>query len=335
MTVPLNFYAEKFSSLNTDRSNPWGAATREQAPHKAFLLLSVLDQFAEGAIQSNLIELSPDLGELFDIYWSIVKPMGLDRSRIATPFFHLRTEGFWHLQPQPGHENTVRHASTIQSAAKLQETVFGAKLDDELYELLHVEESREALRRVLLETYFAPEVQARLLAQSYQNLEAVRYGEELLQRAKGTLKEQGPIPMAQQGQLDLPQEEAVRDQGFRRAIVRAYEHRCALCGLRIRTADGHTAIAAAHIIPWSESQNDDVRNGMALCHLCHWTFDEGLMTVSAKYTIRTSPQLTANENAPGHLSTLDRRPFIGPDDRDLWPFVESLRWHQSEIFRTR
>ncbi|MCB8986015.1 MAG: HNH endonuclease [Ardenticatenaceae bacterium] len=27
--------------------------------------------------------------------------------------------------------------------------------------------------------------------------------------------------------------------------------------------------AAAHIIPWSESHNDDPRNGLALCHLCH------------------------------------------------------------------
>ena len=332
MTSPLHYYAERFAKLNTDRSNPWGEATRGQAPHKAFLLLAVLDQFAEGAIQGNLIELTPELGELFDIYWSMVRPMGRDRGNVVTPFFHLRSEGFWHLQARPGHEGYVENVGTIQSATKLQETVFGAKLDDDLYDLLCVEESREALRRVLLETYFAPEVGARLLAQSYQNLEASRYGEELLQRAKKTLKEEGhatPVHVTPEPA------EAVRDQGFRRAIVRAYEHRCAMCGLRIRTADGHTVIDAAHIIPWSESQNDDVRNGLALCRLCHWTFDEGLIAVSDAYRIRLSPQLTANQNAPGHLSTLGGRPFVGPEDRDLWPFVDSLRWHRQEIFRPR
>ena len=50
---------------------------------------------------------------------------------------------------------------------------------------------------------------------------------------------------------------------------------------------------AAHTIPWSVSQNDDVRNGLARCHLCYWTFDERLMAVSDGYRIRLSPQLTA------------------------------------------
>jgi putative restriction endonuclease len=42
---------------------------------------------------------------------------------------------------------------------------------------------------------------------------------------------------------------AVRDQGFRRAVVTAYLHRCALCGIRVRTLDGRTAVAVAHIVP--------------------------------------------------------------------------------------
>jgi len=51
------------------------------------------------------------------------------------------------------------------------------------------------------------------------------------------------------------------------------------------TVDGHSAVDAAHIVPWSVTHNDDPRNGMALCRLCHWTFDEGLTSVSAKYTM--------------------------------------------------
>ena len=46
------------------------------------------------------------------------------------------------------------------------------------------------------------------------------------------------------------------------------------------TPEGRTAVAAAHIIPWRYSHNDDPRNGMALCGLHHWTFDEGLVTIT-------------------------------------------------------
>jgi putative restriction endonuclease len=43
---------------------------------------------------------------------------------------------------------------------------------------------------------------------------------------------------------------------------------------------------------------------MALCKLCHWTFDKGLIGVSASYTVLLSPELTAGYNLPGHLITL-------------------------------
>jgi len=55
------------------------------------------------------------------------------------------------------------------------------------------------------------------------------------------------------------------------------------------TADGHTAVAAAHIIPWRYSHNDDPRNGLALCYLCHWTFDEGLVILTDRYQVKRRP----------------------------------------------
>jgi hypothetical protein len=77
----------------------------------------------------------------------------------------------------------------------------------------------------------------------------------------------------------------IRDQGFRKAIVAIYDHRCALCGIRMLTPDGHTVVEAAHIKPWSESYDDRPANGLSLCRLCHWPFDEGLMSVGVKYEV--------------------------------------------------
>ena len=83
------------------------------------------------------------------------------------------------------------------------------------------------------------------------------------------------------------------------------------------TPDGHTAVAAAHIVPWSVSHNDDPRNGMALCHLCHWTFDKGLVGVSVKYRVLTSSRLSTDQNVPGRLVTLSNREILGPVEKEL------------------
>jgi len=74
------------------------------------------------------------------------------------------------------------------------------------------------------------------------------------------------------------------------------------------TVDGHSAVDAAHIVPWSVTHNDDPRNGMALCRLCHWTFDEGLTSVSAKYTMllhRTAAPGVENARNPRRQLEMD------------------------------
>lgn len=319
-------YIEAFSHLKTDKSaSRWGEKTKFRAPHKPLLLLAVMDLFAEGTITTNFIELTPELGEIFTIYWSKVTPMDRQRGNIAMPFWHLQSDGFWHLLPRPGYEAFLQTVPRIHAVSKLQETTLGVRLDDELFALLSVGESRDLLRIVLIETYFASHLHAGLLEQGRINVQAFVYSQELLQQAK-TNKQIKEI---------ATDDKPYRDQGFRRAIVKAYDHRCAICGVRILTADGHTAVAAAHIIPWSVSHNDDPRNGLALCYLCHWTFDEGLVTFTDRFQVKTSPQLVTTLNLPGHLLTFADRALIGPTDDNLWPFVDSIRWHREKIFRNR
>lgn len=115
--------------------------------------------------------------------------------------------------------------------------------------------------------------------------------------------------------------------------MEAYDHRCAISGIRILTSDYHTAVEAAHIIPWSVRQNDDPRNGLALSKLCHWAFEEGLLTISNDYAIRLSPELAVPQNAPGCLATLEERSVHLPEDPLLQPGLEYLAWHREERFR--
>ena len=319
-------YLQKFSKLNTDKNRShWTAVTTYRAPHKPILLLSIIDLFAQGHIHNNLIELDEELMELFGLYWRAVNPPS-QRGDITMPFFHMRSEGFWHLLPQPGQEAVLAARRRTDGLKQLRELVLGARLDDALYQLLQTPDARDMLRTTLIQTYFAPELHPRLIERSQTNAQAFQYSVELLQKAKEKVVKEA---------ADDTFDKAVRDQGFRRIIVTIYEHRCAFCGVRILTADGHTAIEAAHIIPWAVSHNDDPRNGLALCRLCHWYFDEGLVTLTPSYQIKLSPQLAAPDNIPGHLHAFGKRPFLGPDDQSLWPFPESITWHQKEMFRRR
>lgn len=238
------------------------------------------------------------------------------------PFFHLRSEGFWHLIPQSGKIEILTEIRKITSIYKFHEVAIGAKLDDDLFFLLSREEPRNTLRTLLVSSYFAPEFQPLLIDQSGINRKAYYYSQKLLEKTQKNLLEKALVE----------EEYPVRDQGFRRAIIVAYNHRCAVCGIRMLTPAGHTVVDAAHIIPWSISHNDSPRNGMAMCRLCHWTFDEGLIGISNKYKVIISSQITSSLNVPGHLITLADRIIIGPDEKVLWPDVDAIAWHQHKVF---
>lgn len=322
----LEKYIQLFRKLRSDKSTKWPNATLNRSPYKPLLLLAIIDLFAQGGITTNLIELTSDIADLFDLYCRLVLPSDW-QCNIAMPFFHLSREGFWHLVPLPGKETIIASGRRLQSVSLLTENTKGARLDDALYTLMCIEESRDILRAALIETYFVPEAQQKLVEQGIINAEAFEYSKLLLERARQGVKE----GLGQQEEYQPP----VRDQGFRRAVITAYDHRCALCGIRMLTPSGHTAVAAAHIIPWSISHNDNPRNGMALCYLCHWTFDAGLIGVSPDYVVITSPQLNTRRNVPGHLTTLNGRGLIGPGERSLWPDNRSLKWHLQEVFLKR
>jgi putative restriction endonuclease len=100
------------------------------------------------------------------------------------------------------------------------------------------------------------------------------------------------------------------------------------------TVEGRTVVDAAHIIPWSVTHNDNVHNGIALCRLCHWTFDEGLLGISSKYIVMLSQEMRIAQNVPGHLLTLEGRSILGPTDTEFWPDQDSLHWHYQHVFRS-
>jgi len=132
--VSLAHYVQAFASL---RRAPRGWGMKKQ-PHKPLLLLAVADLVGSGFFAANRIQLTPELNELFDEYWSAVLGPG-DIGNIRTPFEHLEKEGFWH------------RTNAAQEFARGRKVI---RLDDELFELLRDRESRKILKAVLINSCF-------------------------------------------------------------------------------------------------------------------------------------------------------------------------------------
>ena len=323
----LDDYLARFARLHTDRNRiRWTAETQHRAPHKPFLLLAVTDLIANGKLTANFIQFTPELRDAFDLYWT--RCFGLERPRgnPVLPYFHLRSDGFWHLLPVPGQEAALAQQRQLSSIAQLKALVLGVALDPALYDLLCTPVSRAELRRVLLETYFVPDARSRLMEAAQLVGDTLQYGQRLLGRVHERFALEAPA-------ADQQYRVEARSVAFRRIVVEAYTHACALCGVRLLTPEGRTAVVAAHIVPWRVTHNDDPRNGLALCGLHHWTFDEGLVTVDRRYTVKVSPAVSDDEGSHA-LRQLAEGGMRLPSDPDLAPAAEALAWHANHVYRS-
>ena len=128
----LEKYSEYFSNLNTAKRFGF------KAPHKAILLLSVIESIECGLINNN---------KLWEIH---VGDSLIFQPKIATPFWHLQNEPFWNLYLHSGENlNTVRNPYSVQKL-RLETVAF---IDGDLYRLLKDNESREVLKNLLIKTY--------------------------------------------------------------------------------------------------------------------------------------------------------------------------------------
>ena len=323
----IDQYRLTFAKLHSDKSpSRWSAETNYRAPHKPFLLLSIMDLIAQGQILRNFIELNAELMEAFDLYWSKLMDKGKD-SNALLPFYHLKSEGFWHLIPVPGNEQVLQAVTQIRTFRQMSQLVLGAQLDEGLFELLRSKEARDSLRRVLIEQYFAPKVQQKLFEVGQIATEAFEYSHKLLEGSQRHFR------LREAPEVDEQYHTEARSTAFRRVVVHAYNHTCAVCGIRVVTPEGRTAVAAAHIIPWSISHNDDPRNGMALCGLHHWTFDQGMIGVAQDYYIVVSRVIPDDQEGADPLLALSRREIRRPANHILWPAKRALKWHFENVFR--
>ena len=141
-------YSTYFKNLR--RANVKGMG---MAPHKPILLLSIVQLIAKGEITTNRIFITPDLLLSFRQNWMLL----VETTHISTfslPFFHLRSEPFWHLVAKPGRQLFVNRTKSISSFKTLSESIAYAELDRELFLLLQEIPNQFWFEQLLIDHYF-------------------------------------------------------------------------------------------------------------------------------------------------------------------------------------
>ena len=114
-------------------------------------------------------------------------------------------------------------------------------------------------------------------------------------------------------------------------VLRAYEERCVMTGLRLINGGGRAEVAAAHIKPVEADGPDIVNNGIALSGTAHWMFDRGLIGLDDDLRILISRQV----NNPDEIRSFLRLEgyAAAPTRAKDRPHPAFLSWHREHCFK--
>jgi putative restriction endonuclease len=156
------------------------------------------------------------------------------------------------------------------------------------------------------------------------------------------LDEMDPVSGFQEAQTPLLFEQArdrvsyfssriVRDRVFRRVVLRAYDERCAITGLKLINGLGRAEVAAAHIRPVEANGPDIISNGIALSGTAHWMFDRGLISLSDELEVLISRQVNDADGVRAIINKTGRA--LPPDRLGQRPHPSFLQWHREYRFK--
>ena len=308
MTKDLAYYQNAFSRLRRNRENGG-------APHKPILLLSVLRLFQSGELYASEISPSPLLYHTFKHLWNKLVPASAPfNPSFYYPFFHLASEPFWQLVPQSGRLIPKR----ITSIAQLNENVAYARIDRELSDFMSKAVHNTILEKTLVEQYF--------------NLPYYAYTQISIPPLETELRKH-TVTAAQNNQMVAKEAEEynyMRGQAFKVVIPQIYDHTCAISRLRLNSFEKSISMVdACHIIPFSESHDDSIGNGIALCPNLHRAFDRGLISISNNYTVLVNSNFAEDVNSVFALSQFEGNPIKLPYNESFYPNRDCLAAHRA------
>ncbi|HEV2437796.1 MAG TPA: HNH endonuclease, partial [Verrucomicrobiae bacterium] len=177
------------------------------------------------------------------------------------------------------------------------------------------------------------------LPEAYEVLE--NHPEVLREAASEILKANFPDSLHDEilGAVGLSREEAGpkcknRDPEFRTLVVRAYQHRCAVCGFDVRLGAVDLGLEAAHI-QWHQAGGpDSVDNGLCLCAMHHHLFDRGAFGLTNERQLLVSEEVHGTSGLNEWLLRFEGQTMKMPQRDSYLPKPEFLHWHRKQVFKS-
>jgi putative restriction endonuclease len=145
-------------------------------------------------------------------------------------------------------------------------------------------------------------------------------------------EEQTPFRFDQQrDRVSLTVSKILRDRVFRRIVLRAYDERCVITGLKLINGMGRAEVAAAHIRPVEANGPDIISNGIALSGTAHWMFDRGLISFADDLEILISRQTNDPDGVRSIINKTGRA--LAPRRASDRPHPHFLQWHREHCFK--
>ena len=322
MQEDLSKHQSAFKSLRRDKSHKaYGIA-----PHKPLMLLSLLQAISNKIYTSSKIYITPELVALFKTNWSLLV-ISNHECRFALPFYHLTGDKFWQLHPKQGFESILQLKSSMRSFANLNAAIEYAFVDDALFKLMQDEKSNSILQQILLDEYFSEtknnftnslENQMKL----FDNIEG-----KILQEDAAEYR----VEITKLIQQKNEEEIFLRGSLFKREIPKIYNNTCCISGMRIDSTINVSMIDACHIVPFSESYDDTVTNGIELCPNLHRAFDRGLISIGENYEVIVKSIFSEKLSLSYFIGPLNGQRISLPVNNKHSPSLENFSHHRKRF----
>lgn len=304
--MSLKEYCERFQRLRLNRRDG------HDSPHKPSMLLAVIGLAEAGLLRENRIFFAPPLLDRYLEVFGVVRESS-DHLNPYFPFFHMRSDGFWHLVAMPTRDAVVQTMNAARSFADIEDNIAYVRLDDELHALLQDSVPRARLREVLITHWFG--ARASELKPLFKRFRQEDEYEFVLRDFVEQRISEVPV---------VNYERAARSTAFRRVVTDAYDYRCAASRLRVVLPGDLVLVQAAHLIPHAETQDDDPCNGMALTPDFHWALDRRLIAPGPDFKWHVSKVVDARVPDNRAITSLEGRELWLPMNDKYWPRQDAL-----------
>lgn len=321
----IKYYIHKLTHMRVNTSKKNGIS-----PHKPILILSIISGIENGHIKNNKIFITPELISIFKNIWHDLVLNPKHHSIFTLPFYHLTSSSFWKLIAKSGYEQTIQSKITMKSFKNLNKAVKYAEIDFELFIFLQKVEERELIKSEILNKYF-PDTKSNFLGGNTNYIENI--SEEILNEPSEKYKVNIQKLQNELNTDSFEEERFMRGSIFKRQIPLLYKNTCAISGLQISATINVSLIDACHIIPFSNSFDDTVTNGISLTPTLHRAFDRGLISINEDYRVIISNKFKEGNKSNYSISQFENRKVYLPENSKFYPKIENLIWHRKNIFK--